>query len=136
MKFLKRRRFPNGIKSISSHAERIEVTSMGGSEERDLTWSVIDDHGHFHSWDEVTWKWVLDGEEFFFDADGEEYNGPGSYRCVRCDDVVVPGTVYVPPSGRREFLHVRTVYEAAFVDGRVEEISGERYAELARTPQT
>lgn len=79
--------------------EQIEVSSY--LPRPDPAWSFTDSHGHEHRWvaddrgqyKRGQWHWELDpGEpEFYFDSDGEEYNGDGRHRCDLCGDEVKPG---------------------------------------------
>lgn len=108
------------------HAERdtIDVTSLGGSSIPDPNWSFTDPAGHVHTHASETFGWVYEDEEFYFDADGEEYNGDGHYECTACGaEVPPPGTKISAPAGVREYMAGLVNYRIELADGTTQRLT-------------
>lgn len=106
----------------------IDVTSMGGSYEPDPGWSYADPQGHVHTHISDSWEWVFDGPEFYFDVDGEEWNGDGHYECLHCRALVEPKYQYKPPSSFREVMPGMCSYWIELAGGEHIDITEEEYA--------
>lgn len=124
-------RFPHGIK-LHAEREMIDVTNITGSSEPDPSWSFTDAEGHEHTHESYTWRWVFDGPEFYFDADGEEHNGDGDYRCFICQETIEPRYVWKPPSSFRETMPGMAHYTIEYAHGASEQITPEQYQGILR----
>lgn len=71
---------------------------------------------------------MFEGEECWFDEDGEEYPGEGHYECRGCAaEVPEPGTKVAAPAGMKQYMHGMTRYYIQREDDIRDEITEAEY---------
>jgi hypothetical protein len=87
--------------------DQLEVTSFGGSWERDERWFWCDPKGHVHRWATAEQSMVhVITSDVYFDVDGEEYGPDFEWRCAYCGMPIEMknSLVYATPSVCREYV--------------------------------
>ena len=120
---------PDGA-TLRAEAETIDCTSMFPTMEPDPAWSFTDSAGHVHTHSSNSFTWVYEGEEFWTDEFGEEYEGTGHYECNACAAEVRPRQRTKDGGMTRQVISGPRHYSLELADGTVEDLTEAQYLEI------